>query len=194
MSRHLDANQFDPVFSRQRLLYLLGDTLNDHRSLLYVGAKPKSIELIDLFNQYDTIIVEAYEKHVEKMEAMMRGDLPMSPAVKQCLKTVFNIQIVHGDVLDLRLNRMFDVSVWWHGPEHVEIDQVEPAIENLVRHTTHLIILACPWGQHIRTDNKNPYGSHKSYIQPDLFEELGFDVETHGKEGPGSTILAIKRL
>jgi len=86
------------------------------------------------------------------------------------------IKIVCGDVQQasrLFESKEFDVTVWWHGPEHVE--NVDAALKEVAGVTRSYLIIGCPNGyrKHGASYN-NPYEAHLSGPDEKFFKERGY--------------------
>ena len=84
----------------------------------------------------------------------------------------------------------YDWVVWWHGPEHIERNELGPVIKQLGAISEH-VLLGCPWGEYEQGElYGNPHEKHVSTWQPKDFEELGFTVRTVGKRDKHGQIIA----
>lgn len=161
--------------------------IRDGKTLLYVGASPDRFELVDLFRGwgYKIDVLEIWPKNVEKLKKL------------NAQVSVFR-DIILGDIRNCgsSFNNTYDVSVWWHGPEHVEKHEFPQALKHLEERTKRLVILGCPWGDYSQGPVKgNVYEIHKSVFYPKDFEELGYTTKTLKKNGKrGSNILAWKEI
>jgi len=113
----------------------------------------------------------------------------------------FNQRVAHyveGDVIEvdqLELpHRVFDYTIWLHGPEHIGIEHFVPTVRKLEKLTKHIIVLGCPWGwapHGIAYDN--PHTQHKSYYYAEHFQRLGYRTAAIGpRDKLGSHLLGWK--
>ena len=73
--------------------------------------------------------------------------------------------------------------MWWHGPEHIREDEIAPTFDKLKLITKKILIIACPWGIYEQNVIEgNPYEKHLSYLYPEFFENLGWQVDVIGKK------------
>lgn len=105
---------------------------------------------------------------------------------------------IHGDVRELPVGRRWDTIVWWHGPEHIAQDDLEPTVRRLEAAAGRLVVLGAPWGENIQPMVEgNSHQEHKAHLQPGDFARLGYQTATLGTEGDLSTwphILAWKTI
>lgn len=90
----------------------------------------------------------------------------------------------------------FDVVLWWHGPEHIDRDDLAATVTQLERAAERLVILGCPWGVYPQGEFMgNPHDAHRASLYPDDFLKLGYDVATIGQaDHPDGSIIAWKRI
>jgi len=188
-----ESKQFDGPFRHQSLINNLQEEFKTCKTLLYVGARPERMDHIDLFTNFDITILEIFPFNVKTLQEAKLSKKASSNAIRNMLAAK-SVRIVEGNVIDFKMDKKFDVSMWWHGPEHVSPENLELAITNLENHTLKTVILGCPWGLYADHHWENPYESHISHNQPEFFDGLGYDVEVQGKEGPGSNLLSIKKM
>ena len=164
-------------------------------SMLYIGANPRRFELMDLFwaeaPQMKVDVLEAWAKNVDGLNLL------------NAKYGIFR-NIYHGDIRDISrffsplysgLTRdIYDVIIFWHGPEHLEGREIPPVLESLERLSRLYVILGCPWGSFPQKDvGGNPYEEHKCSLYPDDFKVLGYKTSTIKKpDKRGGHILAWK--
>ena len=107
------------------------------------------------------------------------------------------VDLVQGDVRfasEIFNEAKFDYVFYWHGPEHLAIDEIEPTLQMLEGMTGKLIALACSFGVYPQGEHLgNKYEAHQSTLYPEFFVSLGYEVETDGKpDEAGSEIVAWK--
>lgn len=148
---------------------------------LYIGAKRSRFQLRPP-NDKSTTVLEIFPKNIEDL----KEDYPY-------------MEIIQGDVRNISFilkNRKFDVSIWWHGPEHVEIDKIHKILEFIESITNEIVVLACPWGKYIQGPVKgNIYEEHLCYLHPEFFNKLGYSTHVIGKENrKGNNLLSWKYM
>jgi len=86
---------------------------------------------------------------------------------------------------------MYDLTLFWHGPEHIQRDRVKPVLDELAARTRGVLVVGCPLGvyQQGPVDN-NEHETHVCHFQPKDIEALGFQTSVIGTEGvEGSNIM-----
>ena len=145
---------------------------------LYVGASKIRCEIYSLlrYKYWEMILVEAYKPNVDYYEK--RG----------IFDKIYHDTIEHA----LSYLPIFNTVVWWHGPEHVGKESLPGLLQELEKHSSRLIVLACPWGIYEQGAYEgNPYEKHLSYLYESDF--LGYNVATLGQiDTKGSNLLAWK--
>ncbi len=148
-------------------------------SLLYIGARPDAHSwLPELFlSGHNITVLEVWEENLEGL----RTDPRIS-------------NLILGDVRHLSIYSTYDYIFWWHGPEHLSYDEIQPTLQKLEARARKLVALACPWGLYPQGAHKgNPYEIHLTSLYPEIFEEWGYEVRTDGKQDEaGSEIVAWK--
>jgi hypothetical protein len=166
-------------------------------TMLYIGANPRRFELMDLFwaeaPQMFVDVLEAWAKNVDGLNRL------------NAKYKIFN-NILHGDVREVPnffINNfagesldMYDVVMFWHGPEHLEIDEIPSVLHGLEFLAKKYVILGCPWGNFPQKDvGGNPFEEHKSVLYPADFAEYGYETRTIKKpDKRGGHILAWKEM
>jgi len=95
-----------------------------------------------------------------------------------------------GDICD-GLPGEYDLVFWCHGPEHVEYSKLMELLSELPKWAPN-VWMACPWGVSKQgVLNDNVYEKHVSYLVPEDFENLGYEVSVSGRRNrKGSNIVA----
>jgi hypothetical protein len=148
---------------------------------LYVGARTNRFDFGEAFKNAGCAItiLEAFRLNVEY------------------LRTIEWLEdVIEGDVRIFKPCKTYEVTFWWHGPEHVDIKEIPDTLKLIESYTTELVVLGCPWGVYEQGEAfGNPYETHRSYIYPETFEALGYTVECLGaRDVRGSNITAVKLL
>ena len=88
-------------------------------------------------------------------------------------------KVTLGDVrnIDEYYNKKFDVVLWWHGPEHINENEVIPTLNKIEQITLKAVILGCPLGW----EKQGPvYGNdHEKHMwapSAEYFEDLGYQT------------------
>lgn len=102
--------------------------------------------------------------------------------------------VMDGDIRTFETDERFDVSVWWHGPEHLPAADLPGAVARLEAVTGELVVLCCPWGVFVQGPvYGNPHEEHQASLYPAHFTNLGYEVAVTGvPDGVHSNILAWK--
>lgn len=100
-------------------------------------------------------------------------------------------RIILGDIAEYTDLDGYDIVVWWHGPEHMEMDRAKETIIRL-RETAPIVWLATPWGASPQGGVfDNPFNAHRSVWLPENFEECGYSTAVCGRvNGKGSQLVA----
>ena len=104
--------------------------------------------------------------------------------------------VLSGDVRSFDFAHLpharYDVAVWWHGPEHVARDEVEPALARLEA-VADLVVVACPFGERAQEPGlANPYQDHQCALYPADFRALGYQAQTIGERDNHGQLMAWK--
>ena len=155
-------------------------------NILYIGAHHKQLDMVSELREVDhkLTLLELHERFAQRY------------TLKEYEHDLFD-NIVVGDVRNLDPGSLkvlrgrwpdppvFNVTFWWHGPEHIREHEIVPTISGLERITKHLIVIACPWGKtklSVKVDNgKIPGQVHLSDIYPDTFNAMGYKTQTIGE-------------
>lgn len=151
-------------------------------TLLYIGARSDAHSWLDELSLSDNLITV-----LEIWPANIIG-LIGHPAI---------VDLVQGDVRfasEIFNEAKFDYIFYWHGPEHLPLQQIEPTLLMLESMCNRLVALACPYGLYPQGEHLgNTYETHQSTLYPEYFLSLGYEVKTDGKPDEiGSEIVAWK--
>lgn len=121
------------------------------------------------------------------------------PNVEMVASQFPDFRVILGDVRRVATYfepKQFEVSIWFHGPEHCIHNEAWRAIAELEHLTKQLVILGCPWGAYQQGPvDGNVWETHLSTFYPEDFQAIGYQTDTLGKKDQrGSNILAWKRL
>lgn len=153
-------------------------------TLLYIGARSDAHSWLDELSLSDNLIsvLEIWPENVIGLIG--------HPAI---------VDLVQGDVRfasEIFNEAKFDYIFYWHGPEHLKLNDIEPTLAMLEGMCNRLIALACPYGVYLQGEHLgNEYETHQSTLYPEYFLSLGYEVKTDGKpDEMGSEIVAWKAL
>lgn len=161
---------------------LYPEIFTENRTVLYIGAREDRFDYSDMFNHFkiEITILEAWEKNCEVL-------------------TKKGLNVICGDVRNIEnipgiTGNKWDLVFWWHGPEHVEADEVQETIIKLMKLRSNVVVLGCPWGVFEQGElGGNPYERHVSAIYPEMLEYCGYTVEALGKPDTiGSGLVAVE--
>ena len=149
------------------------------KSLLYIGVSKKHFQFKTYLDNlgYNITLLEA---HAPNLESYIKDYI--------CI----NADIIEFDTYDLR----WDVVMWWHGPEHITKEKLKPTLKKIERIANKLVILGCPFGRYVQgVSNNNKYQIHKNHIYPKDLLDLGYYVDTIGRQDiPGSNLMAWREI
>lgn len=139
-------------------------------TVLYVGANPLRFHLGQKLygHGHEVTLLEVFEPNADAYRGFR-----MTP------------HVVRGDVrdvgeLDLPHDR-YDAVVWWHGPEHLDRDEIAPALEKLEALARKVVVLASPWGD-LPQDaaDGNEAEIHRCSLYPEDYWGWGYEVKAFG--------------
>jgi len=154
------------------------------KRVLYVGATPQRFQMGKELHEagYKITLLEAHKPFADFYEGHP-----------------WLAEVIHGDVRnigEIAGERMWDVVVWWHGPEHIEKARLAPTVEALEGVAERGVVLGCPWGVNQQGMMAgNPYSVHEAHLDVGDLEILGYTTRTLGRKSDPSTwchILAWK--
>ncbi len=158
-----------------------------YRSVLYIGANQKRQHFLNFFEESNykrIVILEAFKENYEFLKKKFETKQPD-------LYEVIWGKIEEIDKLSLE---PFDVIFFWHGPEHLPQQQIEPTLKKLESISNHLVILGMPFGKYVQgSEYGNPFEVHLSDIYPSFLQKFDYKTETLGNQDEkGSNITAWK--
>jgi len=155
--------------------------------ILYVGANQTRAhyarEMKAAGNEVD--LLEIDERNVKHWRE--REDSPFIEAHVGDIRQSQTHQIPPG---------IHDACFWWHGPEHVERDELDAALANCEASVKPggLVVLGCPWGEGPDGGPASRYEKHRSAWDVEDFTRLGYHVQVNGdKDSDHSSLIAWKR-
>jgi len=135
-----------------------------------VGANPKAFAFWEKLKGCVVRIIEIWKPNCEALKAIMGVDAAIDLA----------------DIRTVDITEHYDLAVWWHGPEHVESNEVRPCLEKLEACADHVLI-GCPWGDYPQGPiDGNPHEEHRNPLNPRYFEKKGYTVVTDGEPVRGT--------
>jgi ferredoxin-like protein FixX len=178
---------------------LVTPNFHSGESCLYVGGNLLRVEMAHELKKtgFEITLLEIFKPYCEAMEK--------SPK----FAGIFS-EIICGSIQGFKPERVWDLIVWWHGPEHIVVEELPTVISDIEKMAKKLVVFACPHGvyrfdeaQTIEFCKKNAaiLGSaeanmaevHVAALYPEFFENLGYKVNAMGS-GTGSNLLAWKHL
>lgn len=151
--------------SREKQLLKCIPTVLDHETLLYIGAKRGSTQMLNLFvnASYVIDIVEIWPENAAGLRDMK--------GIRR---------VIVGDARDIHKMNFapYDIVMWWHGPEHVHWKELEGILNNLKKLSKKLTIIACPLGVCKQGGKRNNiYERHLISLYPETFEDFGWETD-----------------
>ncbi len=100
----------------------------------------------------------------------------------------YSYPVTLGDVRDIKRifkDRIFDVIVWSHGPEHVKREEMPEIFDDIISLTRKAVLFVVPYGSFWDKQwnkNDNPYETHiQKNLTPESFDNIsGFNFEVFG--------------
>jgi len=157
----------------------------DYGTLLYVGGhchNDRGLQMADEFvkHNYTIDVIDIWKPNVKDM--------------RQNLKYVYNV--FYGDIRNFDFKAVYDVIMFWHGPEHLEKADIPVLLERLKKYAAKLIIFGCPYGYYEQgPEYGNPYETHRSHWDREDFVKLGMESDAIGyKDSLKGNILSWIRV
>ena len=164
--------------NRTESLNRLVPDLYKYNSVLYIGARPDRFDYLDDFIrlQYQVTVIEPFYENYKWLRTV--------PGIEEVIRMEVQELVFWEDT--------YDVVFWWHGPEHVEEDELPSIMRELEKTANKIVVMGCPWGKVPQgAIYHNPYEKHRWYVTPEHFD--GYDVECLGMVNKlGSNITAAK--
>ncbi len=143
------------------------------KTVLYVGVNIYRDHLVDELKGwgYTIDVLEIWPPNIDHCRASGK------------FRNVFQADVLQSKYVlnELRqkciLKDMYDVAVWWHGPEHVAKDAIKIALDGLEEHAK-LVILGCPLGSSVQgIEYGNPYEIHLATLEVQDIKNLGYNTK-----------------
>lgn len=172
------------VEAREAQLLRAVPDITGNRTVLYVGANTKRMEMVGLLSKAGCIIdvIEIWPRNYEGLRLWNKDH----PTFRE---------IVCGDVREWAKADSHDCVMWWHGPEHVPKDELGPVLARLEAAARRIVVLACPSGRVLQGDAYgNPWEAHTNHIYPHDLRDYGYRINIIGKtDREGSNLIGWKR-
>tara|TARA_R100001244_G_C5152282_1_gene129838 strand:- start:214 stop:744 length:531 start_codon:yes stop_codon:yes gene_type:complete len=170
---------YEQDICRTKSLKRLIPDLYNYKSVLYIGARTDRMHYGEEFKESNYLIdiLEVFAPNVSY------------------LKTISWVEEVHcGDVRTFSTDKKYDIIFWWHGPEHIQEEELASTLTLLEGNAKVAVVLGCPWGNYPQGHlHSNPNEEHVSHYNYQVFEDLGYTVECLGeKDVAGSNITSVK--
>lgn len=152
----------------------------DYKKYFYIGAFKGRTSFLEFLTDAEVTILEIFPPYAKSMEEEY-------PDYRVICNDVRNVdQLLSADEVE--------VTIWFHGPEHVKFYELPSILKKLDLVTSDLIVLGCPFGIYEQAhDGVNVHGEHSSHLYPKDFRCVGYNVSTLGeKDRPLSNLLAWK--
>lgn len=186
--------------ARKRQIKKILNVFN-YETMLYIGANPRRIELVDLFfaHGYAIDVLEAWEPNYKslvewnkKWKIFKNIYLQDVRLIDQMIEEISRIIKRRPHLGSFRDN--WDIILFWHGPEHLPKLDVAPTLKALEKYANHLVILGFPRGEYKQDPVEgNPFERHESYLYEKDVQDLGYLTDTlRPHKTRGSNITAWK--
>jgi hypothetical protein len=153
------------------------------RTILYIGAKPARMQILPIFFGNGRVIdvLEAWPANIDALIGLNEKS------------KVFR-RIFLGDVRKAEILESYELVLFWHGPEHLAIQDLPFVLAKLEAAATRLVVLASPWGRYSQGATEgNPFERHRSSLYPEDLAGFGYQTAVHGeRDRKGSNLIAWK--
>ena len=151
------------------------------KSMLYVGGHLRFGRDLQMTKFFKCPIdcVEIWPENVKQLET--------SPRLRH---------VWLSDIRDFSPQWTYELTMFWHGPEHLLKDEVVSLLLKIAQYTTKMIVFATPNGVYTQgAEYGNPHEVHQSHWYPSDFEKIGMEVDYIGSpDKKQGNIIAWKRL
>jgi len=164
--------------------------LNEYQTCLYVGANAKRFQLYGMFRREGLYVLEVWPEYCRQVRESR--ERPVAGVFEGDIRSALEIP-------ELMEHAPFDIVCWWHGPEHVPLNDLIDTIafDDAPIHKlwSRAIVLGCPWGVREQgAKDGNEHQAHVSTLYPGPLISLGYEVATVGKaDGGGNSLLIAFR-
>jgi len=98
------------------------------------------------------------------------------------------VRVIHGDVRDIDdlipPLPIYDLVMHWHGPEHLNREEVEPSLNRLALRSCGMLVVACPWGRYDQGPaERNAFERHLCHLDETDLEGMGLRWSAIGRKG-----------
>lgn len=150
-------------------------------SILYIGANLKDISFATELKDtgHELTLLELHKRFALRYTKEKYESEVFDSIIVGDVRNLDPLKVLRGE-----WSATFDAVFWWHGPEHIYMHEVAPAVASLESITKRLIVLACPWGDTKLNrdvdDGRIPGQLHLSKLYPKNFIDMGYEVRTTG--------------
>lgn len=159
-------NENSEEWRYEQLKRVLPDVFNC-QSMLYVGGHfhmGRNLQMTQYF-KCPIDVVEIYEPNVK--------DLQNSKRIRQ---------VFYNDIRTFGASKMYEVVMWWHGPEHVPKKDLPAILLRMSQYCSKYIIFACPNGVYEQgPEYGNQYEIHASHYTVQDFIDIGMEADAIGE-------------
>lgn len=154
----------------------------DYSSILYIGANPIRFHYADQL-QHSGAMLDVIEIDQEACDYLA--------GISWVNK------VIQGDMREYStlVDKEYELILWSHGPEIIEREYFESAMQFLMTKTKEVLVLMVPWGRYNYTREqfeKDKYPNITALYEDD-FHKLGFQTSVLGEINVnGSNLLAWK--
>ena len=166
------------------------------KEVLYVGICPHTFREWrgDFFLKYLRGAGAVFKCTIVEKYKLYADDVENTKIFKR-----FNIEVICSDIIQYVKNcdKRFDAIIWWHGPEHVSLDELKFVIKEFDNICSGIIVMGCPDGKSPGQKKYNDVKSgdtHKISLSMEHFEGWGYKawLEDRRWKKRGPSITAIK--
>lgn len=158
-----------------------------YKTLLYIGANPRRMELIGNFlsHNYEIDAMEIWKPNFDALVKLNR--------VRKYFKTIF---LGNAEKASQIIDWKYDIVMFWHGPEHLQEAKIRTTLIGFTNLARKYVIVACPFGRYIQGPERgNPHETHLTHLYPGFFTPWGWETSTIGeKNTKGSNLIAWREI
>ena len=184
------------------LLISLGSKPQTWEKVLYIGWHPNTFGTWNGEYYIERILKEKRKESTHFI--IERAKVYFDKLVKHKIAKLYNIKCINADIVDWskkNVSDKFDLVIWWHGPEHVEEENLANTLSNLERICNNAVILGLPDGsdpRNIESEYEDEIADdkhHNNITELDL-NKLGYTTVSYTRDDrrQGKAITAIKLM
>lgn len=152
-----------------------------YKFMLYIGANKYRCHMLNQFRNRNYLIdiVEPFKDNCKIYDGVIG------------INKVYN-----STIQDFVRERTYDVVLWWHGPEHIDINELKPTLDKMETMANKYVILGTPWGNNPQEAiYGNPLEEHKTHLYEENFNKYNYKTNTIGvKDTWNSNLLIWKEI